>query len=244
MKVLSIVVPALLGLMLPSVSHADWPDFPFVHAEGEARMEVAPDNATISFTVGAFHKESAVGLETLQTQVRKVLAVLAQAGIPEGRITGFDLHKMVERSRDDDYNDLEILGYWYSRDFEVELEDLKKFSDLMARIMAVDNVSPINAEFDVDNREEVEASLVRQAGEDARRRAENLARSLGVSIESVFAISEYSLASVADTFRVSSEAIRVSAMRSSMGSFEDTIFLPDHIELHKSVNVLFKLQDR
>jgi len=244
MRVLLAVTPLFLGLLLPSASRADWPQFPFVHAEGEAKVDVRPDTATIRVSLTTFHRESEVGMETLQVQLTRAVDVLAQAGVPEDQITGFDLQKMVVRSRDDDYNELEILGYYFSRDFEVELTDLEKFSPLVAELMAIDNVSTVNADFDVENRGRIESNLVRQAGEDARRRAEEMARSMDVSIQSVFAISESPIASVGRAFRLTPDSYTVMGARpSKRGLFTSTIFVPEAIELRKSVNVLFKLKE-
>ena len=245
MRVLLAVTPLFLGLLLPSPSRADWPQFPFVHVEGEAKVDVPPDTATIRVSLTTFHRDSEVGMEALQVQLTRAIEVLAQAGVPEDQITGFDLQKMVVRSRDDDYNELEILGYYFSRDFEVELTDLEKFGALVAELMAIDNVSAVNADFDVENRGRIESNLVRQAGEDARRRAEDMARSMDVSIESVFAISESPIASVGRAFRLTPDSYTVMGERpSKRGLFTSTIFVPEAIELRKSVNVLFKLKER
>jgi len=111
--------------------------------------------------------------------------------------------------------------------------------------MAIDNVSTVNAHFDVDDRGRIESNLVRQAGEDARRRAEEMARSMGVSIESVFAISESPIAAVGQAFRLTPDSYTVMGTRpSKRGLFTSTFFVPEAIELHKSVNVLFKLKER
>jgi hypothetical protein len=245
MRILLAVTPLFLGLLLPSTSRADWPQFPFVHVEGEAKVDVPPDKATIRVSLTTFHRESEVGMETLQVQLTTAIGVLMQAGVPEDQITGFDLQKMAVRSRDDDYNELEILGYYFSRDFEVELTDLEKFGALVAELMAIDNVSAVNADFDVENRGRIESNLVRQAGEDARRRAEDMARSMDVSIESVFAISESPIASVGRAFRLTSDSYTVMGERpSKRGLFTSTFFVPEAIELRKSVNVLFKLKER
>lgn len=245
MRILLTVAPLFLGLLLPSASRADWPEFPFVHVQGEAKVDVAPDKATIRVSLTTFHTESEVGLEALQVQLTTAIEVLSKAGVPEDQVTGFDLQKMVVRSRDDDYNELEILGYQFSRDFEVELTDLEKFTPLVAELMAIDNVSAVNADFDVENRGRIESNLVRQAGEDARRRAGEMAKGMDVSIESVFAISEKPIASVGRAFRLTSDSYTVMGERpSKKGLFTSTIFVPEAIELRKSVNVLFKLKQR
>lgn len=245
MRILFAVSPLLFAILIPNPSQADWPQFPFVHAEGEARVEVPPDKASIRVSLTTFHRESEIGLETLQVQLTKAVDVLEQAGVPEDQITGFDLKKMVVRSRDDDNNELEILGYYFSRDFEVELTDLETFSALVTELMAIDNVTTVDADFDIESRDRVESNLVREAGEDARRRAEEMARTMDVSIESVFAISESPVASVGLAFGLTSDSYTVMGERpSKRGLFTSTIFVPEAIELRKSVNVLFRLKER
>ena len=245
MRILFAVTPLFLVILLPGPSQAEWPQFPFVHVEGEATIEVPPDEATIRVSLTVFHKESEVGLETLQVQLTKAVDVLEQAGVPEDQITGFDLEKMVVRSRDDDHNELEILGYYFSRDFEVELTDLEMFSALVAELMTIDNVTKVDADFDIENRDRVEANLVREAGEDARRRAEAMARAMDVSIDSVFAISEEPIASVGRAYGLTSDSYTVMGERPlERGLFTSTIFVPEAIELRKSVNVLFTLKER
>lgn len=234
-----------LGWLLPSASAADWPQFPFVHVEGEATMDVRPDKATIRVRMTSFHSESEIGLETLQVQLTSAIDVLARAGVPEDRITGFDLQKKVVRSTDGNQNELQILGYDFSREFQVELTDLDEFTALVAELMAIDNVAAVNADFDVENRDEIESNLVRLAGEDAQRQANQLARNMDASIESVFAISESPIAVVGRAFRLTSDSYTVMGERpSKRGLFTSTIFVPQTIELRKSVNVLFKLKER
>ena len=243
MRILLAVIPPFLALLLPSVCQADWPQFPFVHVEGEARVDVPPDEATIRVRMTSFHRESEVALETLQVQLTTAIGVLARAGVPDDRITGFDLQKMVVRSRDDN-NELEILGYDFSREFEVLLTDLESFTPLVAELMAIDNVAAVSADFDIEDRVQMESNLARHAAEDARRRAEQLARNMDVSIDSVFSISETPIASVGRAFRLTSDSYTVMGERpSEKGLFTSTIFVPEAIELRKSVHVLFKIKE-
>lgn len=234
-----------LGLLVSFASRAEWPQFPFIHVEGEASLEVRPDRATIRVTLMTFHNESELGLETLQLQLRTAMEVVARAGVPEDRITGFDLEKRVVRSRDDGNRELEILGYYFSRNFEVELTDMDRFGPLVSELIAIDNVTAVDADFDVDNRTRIESNLVKQAGENARRRAEEMAKSMGVSIESVYAVSDSPIASVGRAFRLTPDSYTVMGRRPSRrGLFTSTLFVPDTIELRKSVNVLFRLRER
>ena len=74
---------ASIVVLLPINSLADWPDFPFVFAHGEASKDVAPDKATISYYVVSFHKNSADAQQIVQTTVGETLQLLRDLNISE-----------------------------------------------------------------------------------------------------------------------------------------------------------------
>jgi uncharacterized protein len=236
------VALVVLAGFAPSPSVADWPDFPFVHVEGEARLQVPPEQATIGVSMATFHADSSVALETMQAQVGKVLEVVAAAGIPDNQITAFDLHKSVQRARDERYSQLEILGYEFSRSIEVELTDLDKFASLVADLAAIDNVASVDAYFGLEDPDDIDTRLVQRAAEDARRRAEDMARSMGVTIESVFAISETPMSAIGQTFGLRGDWGAALAMK--MDRDRPAVFVPESIDFHKSVNVIFKIREQ
>ena len=46
MRVLLALTPLFLDWFLPSASRADWPQFPFVHVVGEAKVDVIGSTTT------------------------------------------------------------------------------------------------------------------------------------------------------------------------------------------------------
>jgi len=229
-------------LAAPTTVAADgWPDFPFLVAEGNATAKVPPDKAKLSLSVSAFDANSSVAVETVQNRIGKVLSVFKKYAVPATSITSHNLVKEVERSSEDRV-ELEIIGYYVSRRMSVNLDDISQFSDLVADLASLDNVSSINTAFDVSNREDIEANLMSSAGSDARRKAESMARGMDTSLGSIFAISESSVSSSLALFGMDDGSPYYAGAPSSLGGYAATVFVPSTITLRQSVNVIFELK--
>ena len=235
-------LPVLLFLLmiaaLPLANAQDWPGGPFLIAEGDARVDVPPEKATIELRVVAFAKESEAAVATVQQQVTRVLEAFEVFEIPSEAITSFSLRKNVERAQQDGQG-LEILGYYVTRRIEADVSDLSRFGDLVAAVVGLDNVSRVDARFDVNNRDDIEARLTHDAGADARRKAENMAAAMAVSVGNVRAISETEFRFDGMAFHELPAAVypRMSAAR----PYEDTVFVPATIAIRQSLNVVFEI---
>ena len=229
-------------LAAPTTVAADgWPDFPFLVAEGKATAEVPPDKAKLSLSVSAFDANSSVAVETVQNRIGEVLSVFKKYAVPGTSITSHNLVKEVERSSEDRV-ELEIIGYYVSRRMSVDLDDISQFSDLVADLASLDNVSSINTAFDVSTREDIEANLMSSAGSDARRKAESMARGMDTSLGSIFAISESSVSSSLALFGMGDGSPYYAGAPSIRGGYAATVFVPSTITLRQSVNVIFELK--
>ena len=219
------------------------PDFPFVAVTGESSQQVAPDSAKLSFRVTTFHQSSEVANAQLAQASSKVLALFKANGISDTQITAFELEKSAKRKRDEHYNELEILGYDLNRRFEVAITDLKQYPTLMQQLYATDYVHDLASSFDISNREEIETALITAAAAKAKKKAEQMAEGLGVKIQSVFAFNDNgSFDRLFATF-VSSDSVAVagSMMADRAASPQQQVFIPQSIQISKTVNVIYKI---
>ena len=234
----SLTILFLILLAIPQVTFSDdWPSDPFLVVEGKAQIEVPPEQATIKLNVVAFEKESEVAVSTVQQQDARVLEVLEKFDVPADAITSYSLRKDIERAQQD-YRDLEILGYYVSRRIEADLGDISQFGEIIAALASLENVSRVDAEFDVKNREDIEAELTRQAAKDARRKAQNMAEAMDVSLGNVHAISETEFRSDGTIYGLGQ---RFYPSIASPRPYEDTVFLPAAITIRQSLNVVFNI---
>lgn len=219
---------------------ANLPDFPFVVSVGRAEQEVKPDMVTVSLEIMAFEKESDVSRDKVNEATNRILKILKEYGASSEAIEATDIKKSTKRKRDSEYNSLDILGYEISRSLTIELKNLSSYSELISDIVSVNNVSGVRANFDVSNRKQIERELIELASEDASSKAEQMARSLGAKIHSVYAISQSSdFGAFFATFGARSE--EVMADFSALHRRPIAMFAPKNITIRQGINVVFRI---
>lgn len=219
------------------------PDFPFVIANGEAEIEVKPDEATIQLSITAFEKESDLALKTLNLTTTEVTELVKKYKINTDQIEATDITKSVKRRRDGQFNNLEVLGYEVSRSLTIKLKGISKYSELMSDIIVINNVSNARASFDISKRKDVEANLVNMASKDASDKAKNLAKSLGSSIDSIYAISQTSnFNSLMPSFGAGGGSLAMQDRAFRSESYRTVMFAPKTIKIAQGVNVVYRLK--
>ncbi len=218
------------------------PDFPFVAVTGQSSKQVAPDSATLSFRITTFHASSDVAQAQLAQASSKVLALLKANGVTDSQISAFELEKTAKRKRDEQYNELDVLGYDLNRRFDITLADLKKYPDLMTQLYATDYVHDLSTSFDTSDRSNIETALIVAAAAQAKQKAEQMAEGLGVKIHSVFAFNDNgSFDRFFATFAAGESGMVSSAMMADRAAGAQQFFIPQSIEISKTVNVIYKI---
>lgn len=232
----------LLWVFSVKLNASSLPDFPFVTVTGSSETEVKPDMAVISFSLTVFDKDSDKAYAMLQHSIQKVVSSLQSQNIPDQAITSFEIDKRIRRERDEHYNDLAIVGYELSRSFRVKIQAIESYPAVTRRLHEIDYLSNIESQFDSSKRDEIEVSLIAAAGEDAKKRAELMAKGLGVKLGDVFAFNDSgSFSSFFATFGLDKpDAMMV---RRNAPPKQQRIFLPQDILISKTVNVIYKIGD-
>lgn len=225
-----------------TVFGSDFPDFPFLQVTGVAETEVAPDKVELSFSLVEFGKDPEKAMITVSNRGEKILELSNKYNISKDRIISYGIDKSVTRARNSNYQKLEILGYEVSQSFKITILDISKYPEFVNSLVGMPNVSNIQASFDVKDKDEILRSLVKKAGDDAKRKADDLAAGLGVSIKSVYAINQdTSFATFFANFGVSEVSRYLADVASPVGqSFN--MFVPKSIPITKSVNVIYKIK--
>ncbi|TPV55717.1 DUF541 domain-containing protein [Aestuariibacter sp. GS-14] len=252
---------------MPAISHSRWfkriavlcsfvfihcagyasalPDFPFVTVQGTASKELPPDRVDVSFTIEIFDEKAEAADRALADTTVAVLAILSTLNIPDSAITAYEISKYTKRERGDNYQDLAILGYEMSRDFTVELSNIDDYAPLFEALMKMQNVADVGSNFSVSNADEITLSLISAAAANAKAKAQTMAAGLDVKLGKVFAFNDSGsfdnfFASFGVEQRYSLEAFEVSATRTRQQS--TTVFIPQTIELSKTVNVIYRIE--
>lgn len=218
------------------------PDFPFITVTGEASLEVAPDKAHIQFVIRSTAETAEVATNAVYKQSADLIHFLKTQGIDEADI---DASQIDKNPLYKDYNNRTITGYEASQPVRVTINTLDTYPDVANYLFTQQFIFSINSSFDNSRRAEYEQELALRAGKDASERASNLAKALNVEIDSVYAISEAGGWQLSNQFGFSGSA--VSYMRASVELKDSSVqsgqlILPKHINLQKSINVIYKLK--
>ena len=239
----------LIGLLIVS-SHSvaqteKLPSFPFLVVSGRSEIHVPPDKVSITFTVLEFNTSAEIAVRTVQETSLKVVALCEKHGIPLDAISSESLEKETQRSRGENYQSLEVLGYQVFQTFNINLDDLTVFPEFSNDILSLNNVVGFNTKFDVQNRESLIETLFTKASSDAKQRANVLASAMSVDLGPVYGISDGTeITDFSAVYQLSTQyrALASASMRDGGSVEEFALFQPKTIELEKSVKVIFKIE--
>ena len=244
MKKILLTLSILLLFCAPSFA-SNIPDFPFVLAKGEAEVKVRPDQAKVSFEIIEFNKDSKEALAAVSKRGQEIIALAAKYKISPEYITSTAYTKNTKRAEGPKYQEVDIIGYEITQEFTIEIKDTAKYTALVDQIAALANVRSINASFDVSNRKEIVARLVKEAATNAKQKAADLAEGLGVKLDSVFAVTQDSDFSSVIIFGMENGGENFKARSANFmaaGDNANNMFVPKYIEINKSVSVVYKIK--
>ena len=239
-------------LMLASAAPAwatDLPAFPFINVSGHAMRAVSPDLARINFTVKARDASAEVAAHAVSERAQEVLDLLAANGIAAADIDAHGVAKQVVFERDSGTSGGARRGpprYEVSRSFSILLRNLASWPDVGTKLLEMQNVEDLEAQFDRTDRQALEAELLVAAAHDAQQQAERLAAGFGQRLGAVQAVSQEPFLAISDLYLradtryayAGSRAFKVSAGRVSAAE----VLVPATIPLAASVNAIYRLE--
>jgi uncharacterized protein len=151
----------------------------------------SPDIATAQVGVQTRDEDPGQAMEANNTQMNALIAALKGMGIAEKDIqtTNFSVYAQ------QDYNPqtgetLETITYVVDNTVNITVRDLGKLGDVLSGAVAAGANSVYGISFSVENQSALENTAREQAMNDARARAEDLARLAGVTLDVPLSISE------------------------------------------------------
>lgn len=158
-----------------------------VSASGEASR--APDVATASAGVVTQAADANAAMRANAAQMTKVIAAIRAAGVAERDIqtTGINIHPTYRHVENEEPR---ISGYSANNSVSLKVRDIAKLGEVLDALVAsgANNVS--GPSFGIDQPEAVYDEARRKALEQARRRADMYAESLGLRVRRIVSISE------------------------------------------------------
>lgn len=236
----------LIGCLFSMTAQASpVPDFPFITVTGSATLGVEPDMAQIRLMIRANENTAEQATNAVYGQGNALLDYLKSKGVELNAIEAAQINKEATYQ---DYSSRTITGYSATQAVSVALATIEHYVEIMDYLFKQPNIFSIQGQFGSSKQASYEMELMAKAGADARNRAEQLSAAQGVSLHSVFAISEGSRnwGNLAGDFGFGGGGVYGAQLRASadgMASVDkSSLVLPKHIQLQQSVNVIYRLK--
>ncbi|MBX4215827.1 SIMPL domain-containing protein [Candidatus Parcubacteria bacterium] len=164
-----------------------------ISISGEGEVFAVPDIATISMSVREEGKTVALAQKTVTTKIDAALAYLKGAGIEEKDIKTasynatplytYDYRQIPSRQRI-------FTGYEVSQTILVKVRDTEKVGEILDGLGKAGITDISGPNFEIDDEMALQAEARKKAIDDAKAKAESLAKDLGVRLIRVVSFSE------------------------------------------------------
>ena len=185
------VLLALASLPLSVFAQGGLPDKPYIYVEGRAEIEKPADVVTLRFDLVARNPDQAKANQEVQAKAAKVFAMTDARKIAELDVVATDLKSAPQFENDDESGNKrgKIIGYTVTRSFTVRVRDVTTFAKLVDELVAIGSTEFSGIEGGLSNEKAMEDEAWDKALLNGRERAEKTVKTMGMRIDSVFAIS-------------------------------------------------------
>jgi len=170
------------GLLMTGAAHAAEPMPRLVSVTGEGEVKAQPDLAYVTLGVEARKPTLAAARAEANAAVDRLLALTRELKIDPKYVDSTQLQVRPEYNWNEKESKQVLLGYFVSRQVEVELRDLERLGPLLERAVSAGANQVGGARLDSSRRKELEREALARAVEDARLDADALARAAGVRL--------------------------------------------------------------
>jgi uncharacterized protein YggE len=210
---------------------------PTLTVSGQAETSVKPDRAFVQLGAVAQAEQAAEAQKQVNEMMNRALEAIRNVGVADDLIStvGISLHPVYadQRVPVDRPAEPRIVGFRASNSLRIQLDDLTKVGDVIdagtgAGANHIENIS-----FTVRDDTAARARALGQAAQNARAKADEMAKAMNLRIEGVLEITEGG----ADVFPV--RMGRAVAAMEAAGA--PTPVQPGQVQVHARVNVTYRV---
>jgi uncharacterized protein len=166
------------------------PTVPTVSVSGQGRVKVEPDTASVVAGIDVLRPTLDAAQTEATTQMEAIIAAIEAAGIAEDDIQTTNYSVSIIRAYDEQGMPAEIQGYQVSNQVAVTIRDTDQLGQILDALVAAGANNIWGISFYVEDTTAAASQARRQAVEDARTKAGELADAAGMSVGRVVSISE------------------------------------------------------
>ena len=146
---------------------------------------------TLRWALVARNADQAKANQEVQTKAVKILGMFNERKIAEGDVIATDLKSepQYEGGKEFPGKRGRVIGYSVTRSFQVKIRDVTVFAKLVDELLAVGGVEFSGIDAGLANEKEIRDEVWEKALANARERGEKTLTSVGMKIDSIFALS-------------------------------------------------------
>jgi hypothetical protein len=172
------------GAMMACVlAHAAEPEQPrTINVSGQGEIQAEPDRAVVSLGIEARKPKMEDARAEVTRTVAAVLKLTREMKIDQKYVRATRIHVQPEYNWDNDARERNLIGYYVSRQIEVDLRELDKLGELLERAFDAGVNQVGEPQLDSSRRRDLERQALAKAVADARMNAEAVAKAAGARL--------------------------------------------------------------
>ena len=210
-----------------------------ISVSGEGLVRVEPDQAVVRFGVATRDEDPEEARRRNAEAARDALNAVRALGIDERKIRLETLQLQPVREYNPETRRSEDKGYEALRELVVELDDLEKLPEVVARVVQRGANRLNGVSYDLADRSSIRNQALQEAVVNAREKAQLMATALGSSIGTVLRIQEQSFDFPRPMPQFRMEA---AVMNKADAAPEPEAYAAGEIEVRSTVQVVFALE--
>jgi uncharacterized protein YggE len=238
---LKVVLAACLVLPASLFAESGLPDKPYIYVEGRAEIEKPADMVTLRFDVVARNPDQAKANQEVQAKANKIFALLKERKIAENDVVATDLKSEPQYENDERSGQKpgKIIGFAVTRFFSVRVRDVTVFAKLVDELLAMGGTEFSGIDAGLTKEKEVRDELFEKALTNARERAEKTLNTMGMKIDSVFAVSPTSFPEIQSRMFGTTERVIASGSYSSAVGLAPSEYRLAPVAISQSIHVMY-----
>jgi hypothetical protein len=238
MRTLCVALLTAFTLMATSPATAQ-PDAPrTVQVSGEGTVTAQPDEATVRFAVVSNAETAEAARSQNADASARAMNAVRDLDVPDEQIRMETLQLRPRREYNPETRRHEDKGYDATREVVVEVSDLDRIPELVARVVQEGANRLRGIQYGLSNRQEIRNEALREAATAAQTKAHILAETLGAQLGPVQSVSEQSV-----SVPVPRVQMAMARAESAQAAPEPDAYAAGTIEVSASVQVVFSLTD-
>lgn len=232
---LVLILLAVAGLSYGIYSYLKNSDKRTITVTGEARGDYANQISTYYLTLEYHNKDKEKAVEELNNKTKEAVDKIKEFGIDSKDIKtqSLNVYQREEAYLDEGVTKYEPQDWYASYSVEVILRDLSRSVELTSLLTTIDSASMWGPNLSIDDSRTDSDELLITAIEDARQKAERMAKSMGGTVGKAIKIDEGSMPR---------DLYGITKMDSGFGGAEGVPIEPGSSTISKSVTVTFELK--